>query len=111
VYGSHLLFVASLGEKSKLHMARTIRNRSNLLLNHTKVTLRGAHRQGNIESSFALLARVHALGHELRKFAIEICLELWVALVFLALDNNLFVLLTMLATRRIVSLILLARLA
>jgi hypothetical protein len=111
VYGSHLLFIASLGEKPKLHMARSIRNRPALLLNHPKVTLRGAHRQGNVESSLALLARVHALGHELCKFAIEIGLELWVALVFLALDNNLFVFLAMLATGRIVSLVLLARLA
>jgi energy-converting hydrogenase Eha subunit E len=105
---AHLLFIASLGEKAKLHMARPMRNlRSISLLDHTRVTLSGAHGQGNVKSSLALLASVHALRHELRKFAVEVCLELRVALVFLAFDDDLLVLLAMLAMRRIVPLLLL----
>jgi hypothetical protein len=102
------LLIASLGEETELHVARTIRNLWCLsLLEHTQVALSGAHGQGNVEPSLALLAGVDALGHELCKLAIKVGLEFWVALIFLALDNDLFVLLAVFAMRGIVSLVLL----
>jgi hypothetical protein len=92
-------------------VTRPIRNlRSISLLNYTRVALSGAHGQGNVKSSLALLTSVHALRHELRKFAVEVRFKLRVALVLLAFDNYLLVLLAMFAMRRIVSLLLLVRL-
>lgn len=94
--GSDLLLIALLRHQRECHGLGghwLRRGRFSRRLGWRILTRDSLHGQGDIEYPLTLKAPgVHALDHHFLKFTIEVGLDFWITLLFLARDDNMLVL-------------------